>query len=73
MENKMKKNEKGFDKLLNTANITKHEYPDEEGKEVMRGLVRMTKVKYDELIKQGFTKDQSIELCKNLYGMDIKS
>ena len=67
----MKDNEKGLDKLLNTANVTKHEYPDEEGKEVMRGLVRMTKVKYDELIKQGFDKHQALELCKNVLSMNI--
>ena len=69
----MKDNEKGLDKLLNATNVAKYEYPDENEKEVMRGIARMTKVKYDELIKQGFDKDQALELCKNLLSMDYKS
>jgi len=69
---KMKKKEKGFDKLLNTANVKKHEYPDEESIEFMRGMVRMIKVKYDALIKEGFNPDQAIELCKNLLSMDYR-
>ena len=68
----MKNNEKGLDKLLNTANVKKYEYPDEESREWMRGMARMTKVKYDALIKEGFDKDQALELCKNLLSMDSK-
>ena len=69
---KMKKNEKGLDKLLNTANVKKYEYPDEESIEFMRGMVRMIKVKYDALIKEWRDKDQALELCKNLLSMDYK-
>ena len=70
---KMKKNEKGFDKLLNAAEVKPSEYPDKEQREMMRGIARMTKIKYDELIKQGFNKSQALELCKNLLSMDYKS
>ena len=68
----MKKNKKGLDKLLNTANIKKHN-PEEEMVDSMRHIAKMTKVKYDELRKQGFTKDQAIELCKNLLSMNYNS
>tara|TARA_Y100000310_G_scaffold343430_1_gene451005 strand:+ start:1583 stop:1786 length:204 start_codon:yes stop_codon:yes gene_type:complete len=67
----MKKNEKGLDRLLNATNVTRHEYPDEKDKNIMRGLARMTKVKYDALIKEGFTSHQALELCKNLFGMGL--
>ena len=66
------KNKKGFDKLLKTAEVKSPEYPDDEQAEVMRGLARMTRVKYEELIKQGFNSEQAIELCKNLLSMDYK-
>ena len=38
--------------------------------EHIRVIARMTRVKYDELIKQGFNKDQALELCKNLLSMN---
>ena len=65
----MKKNKKGLDKLLNTANIKKHN-PEEEMVDSMRHIAKMTKVKYDELIKQGFDKHQALELCKNVLSMN---
>ena len=68
----MKKNDKGLDKLLNTANVKKHN-PEEEMVASMRHIAKMTKVKYDELIKQGFSPDQAIELCKNLLSMNYTS
>ena len=67
-----KNNEKGLDKLLNTANVKKHD-PKGETIESMEQMAWMTKVKYDELIKQGFTPDQAIELCKNLLSMVYNS
>ena len=38
--------------------------------EHIRVIAKMTRVKYDELIKQGFNKDQALELCKNLLSMN---
>ena len=67
----MKDNKKGFDKLLNTANVKKHD-PYDEMVESMRWMAKMTRVKYVELIKQGFNKSQALELCKNLLSMDYK-
>ena len=66
------KNNKGLDKLLNTANVKKHN-PEDETVESFRQMAWMTRIKYDELIKQGFSPDQAIELCKNLLSMDYKS
>ena len=68
----MSKKEKGLDKLLNTANVKKHN-PEDETIESMKRLAWMTRIKYDELIKQGFNPDQAIELCKNLLGMNYTS
>ena len=68
----MKKNEKGLDKLLNAANVKKHD-SEEETIESMRQMAWMTKIKYDELIKQGFNPDQALELCKNLLSMNYTS
>jgi len=65
----MKENEKGLDKLLNTANVKKHD-PDVESVECFRRLAKMTKIKYDALIKEGFNKDQALELCKNILSMN---
>ena len=68
----MKKNEKGLDKLLDTADVKKHD-PKDETIESMRQMAWMTRVKYDELIKQGFNPDQAVELCKNLLSMNYTS
>ena len=67
----MKKNEKGLDKLLNTVNVKKHD-PDDDTVECFRRMAWMTKIKYDALIKEGFNKDQALELCKNLLSMYSK-
>ena len=67
MEGKM--NNKGLEKLLNTANVKKHN-PEDETVESFRRMAWMTRIKYDELIKQGFSPDQAIELCKNLFSVD---
>ena len=68
----MSKDEKGLDKLLDTVNVKKHD-PDKEMADSMRNIAKMSKIKYDELIKQGFTPDQAIELCKNLLSMNYNS
>ena len=68
----MSKDEKGLDKLLNTVNVKKHD-PDVETVECFRRMAWMTKIKYDELIKQGFNPGQAIELCKNLFSVNNQS
>ena len=68
----MKKNKKGLDKLLDTVDVKKHD-PKDETVESMRQMAWMTRVKYDELIKQGFNPDQALELCKNLLSMNYTS
>ena len=52
--------------------IEKDHWDTPECAESFRGMAKMTKIKYDELIKQGFDKDQALELCKNLLSMDVK-
>ena len=71
MENKVKNNEKGLDKLLDAANVKKYDLGEEQA-EQMRWMARLTKIKYDALIKEGFNKNQALELCKNLLSMDYK-
>ena len=66
------KNNEELDKLLNTANVKKHD-PKDETIESFRQMAWMTKIKYDELVKQGFNPDQAIELCKNLLSMNYTS
>tara|TARA_Y100000034_G_scaffold22076_1_gene25451 strand:+ start:109 stop:327 length:219 start_codon:yes stop_codon:yes gene_type:complete len=68
----MKNNKKGLDRLLNAANVKKHD-PKDETVESMRQMAWMTRIKYDELIKQGFNPDQALELCKNLLSMNYTS
>ena len=68
----MNKDEKGLDKLLNTANVKKHN-PEDEMVASMKHIAKMTKIKYDALIKEGFNKDQALELCKNLLSMNYQS
>ena len=67
----MSKDENGLDKLLNTANVKKHN-PEEEQVKHLRWMAKMTRIKYDALIKEGFNKDQALELCKNLLSMYSK-
>ena len=63
------KNNEGLDKLLSVANVKKHD-PEDETVESFKRMAWMTRIKYDELIKQGFSPDQAIELCKNLLSMN---
>ena len=55
---------------MNIDDLIEKDYWDTpESAESMRGIAKMTRIKYDELIKQGFDKDQALELCKNLLSM----
>ena len=66
----MKDNKKSLDRLLDSEGLkTESLWDSKESAEHMRGLAKMTKVKYDELIKQGFDKHQALELCKNVLSM----
>ena len=38
-----------------------------ELEEHMRSVARLTKIKYDTLVEQGFSKTEALELCKNLF------
>ena len=56
---------------MNIDDLFEKDYWDTpEAVEGMRGIAKMTRIKYDELIKQGFNKDQALELCKNLMSMN---
>ena len=56
---------------MNIDDLIEKDYWDTpESVESMRGIAKMTRIKYDELIKQGFNKDQALELCKNLMSMN---
>ena len=69
----MKKDiKKSLDSLLNAVNVKKHD-PDDDTVECFRRMAWMTKIKYDELIKQGFNPGQAIELCKNLFSVNNQS
>ena len=45
------------------------DFKDKDRKSQYKG----SKIKYDELRKQGFTKEQALELCKNLLSMNYTS
>ena len=67
----MKDNKKAFDRLLDSEGLkTVSIWDSQETADHMIGLAKMTKVKYDELIKQGFDKHQALELCKNVLSMN---
>ena len=71
-ELKMKDNRKGGDGLLKNAGLKKPVWGDDpETIEMMKSLAKMSKVKYDELIRQGFSESQALELCKNLMSMNV--
>ena len=55
---------------MNIDDFIENELDKPEYVENMKAIARMTRVKYNELIKQGFDKDQAIELCKNLLSID---
>ena len=55
---------------MNIDDLIENKWDSPEYAEHMIGIAKMTRVKYDELIKQGFDKDQALELCKNLLSMN---
>jgi hypothetical protein len=66
----MKDSKRTLDGLLNDEGLkTMSPWDNPEVVEYMRGVAKLSKVKYDELIKQGFSEDQALELCKNLLSM----
>ena len=66
----MKDSKRTLDGLLNDEGLkTMSPWENPEAVDHMRGVAKLTKVKYDELIKQGFSEDQALELCKNLLSM----
>ena len=67
----MKNNKNGINGLLQSTGLKKNslgDYP--ETIELMQSVARLSKIKYDELIRQGFSESQAIELCKNLMSMN---
>tara|TARA_Y100000296_G_C5041590_1_gene190158 strand:+ start:312 stop:521 length:210 start_codon:yes stop_codon:yes gene_type:complete len=63
----MKKNSKTFDGLLKNTGLKKTAMGDDpETIEMMKSVAKLSKIKYDELIRQGFNESQALELCKNL-------
>tara|TARA_Y100000310_G_scaffold274039_1_gene289801 strand:- start:140 stop:346 length:207 start_codon:yes stop_codon:yes gene_type:complete len=68
----MKDKKNDVEKLLKNAGLKKPVWgEDPETIEMMKSIARMSKVKYDELIRQGFSENQAIELCKNLMSMNV--
>ena len=68
----MKDNENGVYGLLKSTGLKKPVFgADPETIEMMKSLAKMSKVKYDELIRQGFSESQALELCKNLMSMNV--
>ena len=55
---------------MNIDDLIENKWDCPEYREHMIGIAKMTRVKYDELIKQGFDKAQALELCKNLLSMN---
>ena len=67
----MKKNSKTFDGLLKNTGLKKTAMGDDpETIELMKSVAKLSKIKYDELIKQGFSETQALELCKNLMSVN---
>ena len=67
----MKDDKNGIDGLLNNTGLKKPIFGnDPETIEMMKSIARLSKIKYDELIRQGFSESQAIELCKNLMSMN---
>ena len=67
----MKKNSKTFDGLLKNTGLKKTAMGDDpETIELMKSVAKLSKIKYDELIRQGFNESQALELCKNLMSVN---
>ena len=69
----MKDNKNSIDGLLQNTGLKKPSLWDGDNPEtieMMKYIAKMSKVKYDELISQGFSESQAIELCKNLMSMN---
>ena len=67
----MKDNKNGIDGLLNNTGLKKPIFGnDPETIEMMKSIARLSKVKYDELVRLGFSESQALELCKNLMSMN---
>jgi len=67
----MKDNKNGIDGLLNNTGLKKPIFGnDPETIELMKSVARLSKIKYDELVRQGFSESQALELCKNLMSMN---
>ena len=63
----MKNNKNNVEKLLKNAGLKKPILGDDpETIELMKSMAKLSKIKYDELIRQGFNESQAIESCKNL-------
>jgi len=61
----MKDNKNGIDGLLNNTGLKKPIFGnDPETIEMMKSIARLSKIKYDELVRQGFSESQELELCK---------
>ena len=67
----MKDNKNGVDGLLKSTGLKKPVFGnDPETIEMMKYIARLSKVKYDELVRLGFSESQAIELCKNIMSMN---
>ena len=67
----MKDNKNGINGLLQSTGLKKTSLGDDPKTiELMKSVARLSKIKYDELIRQGFSESQALELCKNLMSMN---
>ena len=67
----MENNKNIVERLLKNAGLKKPALGDDpETIELMKSMAKLSKIKYDELIRQGFNESQAIELCKNLLSMN---
>ena len=66
----MKENKNGINGLLQSTGLKKASFDNPETIEMMKSIAKMSKVKYDELIRQGFSESQALELCKNILSMN---
>ena len=67
----MENNKNIVERLLKNAGLKKPTLGDDpETIELMKSMAKLSKIKYDELIRQGFNESQAIELCKNLLNMN---